>query len=56
MMKQLYRERLPDAGWVALIQWPDGRIALRIRGQWVYEQPPKPRKIAKLSVVKNEGT
>ena len=50
-MKELYRGRLDGVGWVALIQHEDGRIGLRVRGEWVYEQPPKPRKIAKLSVV-----
>ena len=50
-MQELYRERLAD-GWVALVQLQDGRIALRIKGEWVYEQAPKPRKIARLSVVK----
>lgn len=50
-MQELYREYIKDIGWVALVQLQDGRICLRIKGEWVFEQPKKPRKIGKLKIV-----
>ena len=43
MVEELFRQRLPGIGWVALERWPAG-IKLRIRGYYVYEQSePRPK-------------
>lgn len=43
MIDELFRQRVPGFGWVALEKWPDG-IKLRMHGYYVYEQNIKVHK------------
>jgi hypothetical protein len=54
-MDEIYRERVDGIGWVAVIRFIDGRIGLRIRGEWVYEEAKKHRSRPFLKIISQKA-